>query len=557
MSRKAVSVTPVITGADKAILVAICFSGIASLIYEVVWTRALSLVMGSTTYALSTILGAFLGGLAFGSWIGGKLSHEVTDARKTFGLVELGIALFGLATFAVIKNLAPFYAWIFYTFSLSFHGFSIVQLIFAFLVMIVPTTLMGATFPLALKAYTKEYEVVAQDAGILYSLNTVGAVIGAMSAGFILIPFMGMTKSVIIAALLNAGTALFLISRRLDVKSLVFGALIYMLVLAAPLALIIRPSPKRIFNFYSALQFPSLQAFVNNTIGVKLLYEKEDVHGLVQVFRDHAMAGNALFMVNHGRIDSSTGLDVTNLLLLSFLPSAYKKDTKTFLNIGMGTGTTVKAASLIPGIDRVYSVEINKSVTTAVKEHFYPELFDKKSKAQHIYADARNYLQLSKEKFDVVSSEPSYPIDEGAAFLFTEEFFKLVKARLSSDGVYAQWVPGYLMDDAQLGIMAKTLLNVFPYAEMWSCYEDYIFIAAQKPLTLSQESIAKDVDALINKAGMEISYIKPSYISTYKLKYKFGELRHIADLSEAVNTDDRPLLNFSMARKGIGEFRGY
>jgi predicted MFS family arabinose efflux permease len=119
------------------LLIGLCLSGAAALIYEVVWMRALSLVMGSTTYALSTMLAAFMAGLTLGGYLGGLWSDRTRNPAQSFGFLEAGIALFGLITFVVIKNLSPVYAWIFYTFHLSFSSFSIAQFVLSFMVMLI------------------------------------------------------------------------------------------------------------------------------------------------------------------------------------------------------------------------------------------------------------------------------------------------------------------------------------------------------------------------------------------------------------------------------------
>ena len=104
------------------ILVGLCLSGTAALIYEVAWTRALSLVMGSTTYALSTMLAAFMSGLTLGGYLGGRLADRTKNPARSFAIVEGSIAVFGLITFIIIKNLSPIYAWVFNTFHLSFSS---------------------------------------------------------------------------------------------------------------------------------------------------------------------------------------------------------------------------------------------------------------------------------------------------------------------------------------------------------------------------------------------------------------------------------------------------
>lgn len=173
--------------------------------------RALSLVLGSTTYALSTMLASFMAGLTIGGYLGGLWADRSKQPAFIFGLLEAGIAIFGLITFILIKNLSPVYAWVFYNFHLSFSSFSFTQFFLSFVVMLIPTTLMGATFPLVLKARAKGLIDLGRETGDAYSINNLGAILGSLSAGFILIPIVGITKTNVIAAGLNMIVAIIIL----------------------------------------------------------------------------------------------------------------------------------------------------------------------------------------------------------------------------------------------------------------------------------------------------------------------------------------------------------
>ena len=190
-------------------------SGMAALIYEVVWIRPLSLIFGSTIYAVSTMLAAFMAGLALGSFILSKYADRLKNPLYTFSLLEIGIGVYGLLIIWFF-NLLPYpYLWIWNNFNLSFGVFSFVQFILCFLVLLIPTTLMGATWPVVNKAYIKNIGVIGKGTGTLYSVNSVGAIIGSWAAGFILIPWLGIKGSTIFAAMLNliVGMIIFFISK--------------------------------------------------------------------------------------------------------------------------------------------------------------------------------------------------------------------------------------------------------------------------------------------------------------------------------------------------------
>lgn len=175
----------------------------SGLVYQVVWVRELVLVFGATTFAVSTVLTAFMGGLALGSFYFGRRSEKVTRPLRLYGLLEIGIGVYGLAVpfiFAVLPLIYhPIWQWL----QLSFFTLSIVRFLFAILVLILPTALMGATLPILSSYYARDARLIGLRVGSLYSLNTFGAVFGAAATGFVLIPMLGMHATTAMAAAIN------------------------------------------------------------------------------------------------------------------------------------------------------------------------------------------------------------------------------------------------------------------------------------------------------------------------------------------------------------------
>lgn len=200
----------------KLLLTGFFLSGMAALIYEVVWTRPLSLIFGSTVYAVSTMLAAFMGGLALGSFISSKYADKLKNPLYVFALLEIGIGIYGLVILWLFNILPYPYLWIWNNFNLSFGVFNFVQFLFSFLVLLIPTTLMGATWPVVNKAYIKHIDKIGKGTGTLYSVNSLGAIVGAWAAGFVLIPWLGIKGSSIFAAVINltVGLLIFFISKK-------------------------------------------------------------------------------------------------------------------------------------------------------------------------------------------------------------------------------------------------------------------------------------------------------------------------------------------------------
>lgn len=186
------------------LLIFFFFSGAAALSYEIVWIRQLSLTLSITVYALTTVLTAFMAGLALGSAVSARIADRVERPMSGFGLIEIGIGTAGLLTpFVLNEILPPVFIAIHDVFGGEGVLFGGVRFLLAFLVLLVPTTLMGITLPLLSRAVIDKEDSVGLGAGALYAANTLGAVTGCLLAGFVLIPQLGLWATSATAAAVN------------------------------------------------------------------------------------------------------------------------------------------------------------------------------------------------------------------------------------------------------------------------------------------------------------------------------------------------------------------
>ena len=201
-------------------LVAACFflSGATGLIYEVLWARMLGLVFGATTLAVSTVLAAFMGGLALGSALAGRSGAKVERPVRAYGLLEIGIALYALAVPLLFRLVDNLYAVIWQHFHPGFFTFSLWRFLLSCLMLLVPTTLMGATLPLLSAALLRAPEQTSTSITKLYTRNLAGAICGSIAAGFVLLPILGVRATIYTAALINIliGFATILADRRTE-----------------------------------------------------------------------------------------------------------------------------------------------------------------------------------------------------------------------------------------------------------------------------------------------------------------------------------------------------
>ena len=178
-------------------------SGFASLVYENAWTRALTLVIGSSIYSFTTMLVTFLIGLSLGGFIYARFLGEREARLSTFGLIEIWVGLAALATIPLFERLPLIFVRLLQGFGDTFTVFLYLQIFLSALVMFVPTVLLGMTFPLVARLFTQSLYRVGSGVGSSYAANTVGAVLGAFAGGFILIPNIGVQNAIIFAVVMN------------------------------------------------------------------------------------------------------------------------------------------------------------------------------------------------------------------------------------------------------------------------------------------------------------------------------------------------------------------
>src|SRR5678815_2001265 len=178
-------------------------SGATGLVYEVIWVRLTGLVFGNTSHAISVVLGAFMAGLAMGSWWLGRQADRVSSPLRLYGLLEIGIGVSASLVPLAFRSLDTVY----WAFSPSLEsvpgGNGLLRFFTSFMVLIIPTFLMGGTLPVLARFFTEAVQEVQRKVGVLYALNTFGAAFGTLSAALFFIPRLGNTRSTLLVAIAN------------------------------------------------------------------------------------------------------------------------------------------------------------------------------------------------------------------------------------------------------------------------------------------------------------------------------------------------------------------
>src|SRR5207244_2938143 len=194
----------------KSILYVTFFlSGATGLLYEVIWVRLTGLIFGNTSQAISTVLGAFMAGLALGSWKLGKKADRTDNPLRMYGLLEIGIGLSAALVPLIFRALDTVYWAVAPSVSAVSGGALFVRFATSFAVLLTPTFLMGGTLPVLARFFTGDVDEVENKVGVLYALNTFGAAAGTMAAALVFIPGIGNTRTTLTIAAVNVAIGLF------------------------------------------------------------------------------------------------------------------------------------------------------------------------------------------------------------------------------------------------------------------------------------------------------------------------------------------------------------
>lgn len=525
-------------------------SGFAAMIYEVAWTRALGLVLGSSTYAFCVMLATFLGGMALGSAAAGPALRRGLDSLAAFVRLEVLLAGCGLVSILLFHQLPDSFVTLWPLLGGSFEGLTLLQVALSALVMLVPTLALGYVFPVVSTAVTARLPQLGRRLGAIYAVNTCGGILGSFLAGFWLIPQIGLPWTIVTAAAMNAAAAGLVFgapgtagaSRRLALSAAGIAGL---LVLAARVVVPTWQRQAMAAGVYlSAAQYQGTSV-ARGMAGTKLVYYKDSLHTTVTVHQ----SGDTLFLKVGGKTDASTGLDMSTQALSAHIPMLLHPRPQRVLVIGLGSGVTLGHAGRYP-VTTLDCAEIDPAVVEGAR------FFTAKNYGVHddprtrlFIVDGRNFLLAAEGTYDVLISEPSNPWMSGLAYLFTREFYDLAKARLAPDGVMCQWLQLYAMFPGDVKLILKTYHDAFPYVSVWSSVAgDLLLIGSQAPHAVPYEELARRMRAPAVAQGLrEVKVDGPGLLLESFILDQAQIERMTVDL-DALHEDNLPSLEFSAPR---------
>lgn len=482
--------SPYSVGIRKFVLFVFMLSGFTSLAYEVIWTRQLILFLENSIYAFSAMLAVFLAGVSLGSLAVNRFVDRLENPLMVFGILEVAIGLISVCSLYLFGPIDSLFV---------DPGVGWPPSFIATVILVFPMTfIFGMILPVAGRCYAPNFDRTGSLVGRLYGFNTVGCIMGSLFAGFLLIPTIGSTKTVLLLAALNLilGLALFTLE---PVKSaisrgafalacVVFAISVVTMAGADPFLSIIekRIYEGRITSSHRTSWGPSSKIFFN----------REGIEGTVTAFEWGQF--KQLWINGVGMT-----LLCTDTKLMTHLPMLYAKNPKEFLVICFGMGTTVKSTAVYPELN-VTAVELVSDIFDAFNFYHPNSQVLKRPNVRLVANDGRNHLLLSSKKYDVITVDPAPPVWSARTVnLYTEEFFELCKSRLNPDGVMCLWFPG--SEKADEMCLIKTFSSVFPNTSVWSgltANQGFYIIGTMKSVT-HDELLSRVANAFNNERVLE------------------------------------------------------
>ena len=544
----------------RLVLWGIGISGFCALGYEVLWSRVLTITVGASVYSFTIMLVAFLTGIALGSkaygllraLLGGRAAGLAVSIAG-FGLVQVAIGGTAFLVTFFLRDVPTvavrLHGLFFESATGSFGARTWANFTLAFLYMVVPAFFMGVAFPLAGEVHARYRRTVGRAVGEVLASNTVGAILGAGISGFLLIHVFGIERSLLLLSALNIGTGLVVLTGlargRWPSGAAAATAVVALALLAAsPQALRIWDTKYfAIFrsNQPEAFQTPEMvREAVENT---DVIYYAEGIESIVSVIR---VKGGDLSFLTNGRVEASSHLQAQQVqLTLGHLPMLLARNPRRALVVGLGSGMTLGAIAVHPGLERVTLAEIEPKVVGVARAFAaYNHRVLESPKLRVVFNDGRNFLLTTSDTFDVITADPIHPWFRGAGYLYTSQYFELVATHLNPGGVVAQWLPIYELTPDDLRSIVRTFRRRFAHTMLWLTHYDAELVGSNAPFVLDEEALARRM-APPDVAGdlARVMMGSPRDILSYFVMGSEGMARF--SRNGVLNTDDRLYLEFS------------
>ncbi len=530
-------------------------TGMGSLVCEIAWTRSFAMVIGSSTYSFTVMLGTYLIGLALGGLLFGYLKEAIDLPSSWLPPLLLFTAASILIYLPYFNHLPYLFVRLFPLSVQSPFLLHLTQFLLCSSFMLGPVLLMGFSFPWLLTEADQRSQGNGFSIGLLYAVNTIGCIAGALLGGIVLLPWIGSEKALVFSAwtFVAAAGLVFFITKPFTIKMKALNGIILAVIVAV--SFFRSPWNPYILSsgaFLYAPQYVGLsgyRAFIEDVEQNTMLFYRDGITSNVAVL---SMQSGGRFLRINGKTDASSVNDMKTQLMLSYLPLLFHAGpAEEALVIGLGSGVSLGGLTTDSHLKKIVCVELEPAVKQA--QGFFIDINRNAIEDQRVEVvlnDARYYLSTASQRFDIISSEPSNPWMAGVANLYTKEAFELVKNRLKPGGIFCQWFHSYAMGQEDFKMVIKTFTEVFPHSMLMTTgNEDFFLMGSVEPWRFQyKEMESKFIEnTQMSNDLTRVGLGHPFSLMAASFLLDDSDMRNYSKTA-VVHRDDRPILEFSAPR---------
>ena len=506
--------------------------------YEVVWSQVIVQFTSTRTFSFAIVLATYLAGLTIGSALYSRWGQR---ARDTWGMFGCLIATAGLVALLEIAGLGN---WLVQLQSLTeaiartCGGTELLAmcarfLVAAFCIVFIPAIILGAAFPAALQLVAGRTNA-GRDVGAVLALNTTGGVAGTILTGFLLVPALGLVRTLAVLAIAAAAVG-FLAAIRSPAPKRGTSWLLLAMTAVGVLTAVLTPEDRVV------------RLLPGGRAGSNLLFFEEDPGGTVAVLDQHATNASFRRLYIDGVSNSGDAMpSLRYMRLQALLPLiTHRGNPQSALVIGFGTGITTGALLQFPALEQRVCAELLKGVIHA--SSLFQGNFRAASnpKIEIRLRDGRHELLRSSEKYDLITLEPPPPSATGVVNLYSTDFYRLARSRLKANGIFAQWWPLATQNDEDSRSLVRSFLDVFPYCSLWTTeIHEMLLVGSPQPLELDVPRIvARFQQPQIAVALQDVGINSAAALLGTWITGREGLERYAGEAPQV--TDDRPHIEYA------------
>ena len=519
-------------------LVLYALAGGVALGYEVVWSQAIVQFLSTRSFAFSIVLATYLAGLVFGSALYARFAYKVDDPWGIFGF------LIAAAGFVALLEIAALGIWqlqiqaIVGDLIYAATGNQFVRMCARFFVaaigiVFLPTTFLGAAFPAALQLVVGKHRI-ARDTGVVIALNTAGGIAGTLLTGFLLVPKLGLVRSLGVLAAAAASLGIFAAFRGHEVHKRIRWVVVAIGIITIAGG-VLTPADR-------------LARLLTMTRGGgSLVFYEESKGGTVAVVQERTGANIFRRLYIQGVSNSGDAMpSMRYMRLQALLPLIiHRGDPHFALVIGFGTGITAGALLQYAQLNQIVCAELLPAVVGAGPLFHGNFGASSSPKLQIRMRDGRRELLQNAQRYDLITLEPPPPSAAGVVNLYSRDFYKLAASRLQHDGLFAQWLPLATQNDEDTRSLVRSFLDVFPHATLWTTeLHEMLLIGSLSPIELNMNRINQRFgQPPMSDALKEAGIASPAALLATWVTGRDGLERYVGTALPV--TDDRPRIEYS------------